>query len=417
MGKCITAGSAEVLVPRQVPSLSLQVLIVHACLTVVSLSAVVSANLLIGFSREDGKFWIGEVRHTNGKNSMVTIRDVAKESGFSSTTVSIVLNDAPLARYIPAVTKKRIERAAKKLGYRPNQFARSLRSKRSHTVGVMVFDMTDPYCTLVLRGIENTLYQASYLPILTDVHNERSRFERYLEMLLDRRIEGLVVLANWLFLDINLLADLEKSSIPTVIIGCELKGDAMSSVIVDNEVGGYLALEHLHSLGHRKIAFIRGPKTLADSAPRWRGVRNSAKERGLELDSRLIVDLPESRDPLSSFEAGQKLTEDLIKQKRPFTAILAFDDMTAFGATRALANSGLRVPEHCSVIGFDDVAASALCTPPLTTIRQPMEAMGAGAVGIVLEGINSVLEKREVAAHHRKVAPELAVRESTRSLQ
>ncbi|MGC1961619.1 MAG: LacI family DNA-binding transcriptional regulator [Candidatus Sulfotelmatobacter sp.] len=347
---------------------------------------------------------------------MVTIRDVAKESGFSSTTVSIVLNDAPLARYIPAVTKKRIERAAEKLGYRPNQFARSLRSKRSHTVGVMVFDMTDPYCTLVLRGIENTLYQASYLPILTDVHNERSRFERYLEMLLDRRVEGLVVLANWLFLNINLLADLEKSSIPTAIIGCELKGDAMSSVIVDNEVGGYLALEHLHSLGHRKIAFIRGPKTLGDSSPRWRGIRNSAKERGLELDPRLIVDLPESRDPLSSFEAGKKLTEDLLKQKGTFTAILAFDDMTAFGAMRALANAGLRVPDHCSVIGFDDVAASALCTPPLTTIRQPMEAMGAGAVGIVLEGINLVLEKREVAAQHRKVAPELVARESTRSL-
>ncbi len=102
----------------------------------------------------------------------------------------------------------------------------------------MVFDMTDPYCTLVLRGIENTLYQSSYLPILTDVHNERSRFERYLEMLLDRRIEGLIVLANWLFLDINLLGDLEKSSIPTAMIGCELETDSMSSVIVDNEVGG-----------------------------------------------------------------------------------------------------------------------------------------------------------------------------------
>jgi LacI family transcriptional regulator len=350
-----------------------------------------------------------------GNSPMVTIRDVAKESGFSSTTVSIVLNDAPLARYIPPVTKKRIERAAEKLGYRPNQFARSLRSKRSHTVGVMVFDMTDPYCTLVLRGIENTLYQASYLPILTDVHNERSRFERYLEMLLDRRIEGLVVLANWLFLDINLLADLEKSSIPTALIGCELKGDSMSSVIVDNEVGGYLALEHLHGLGHRKIAFIRGPKALSDSAPRWRGIRNCAKERSLEIDTRLIVDLPESRDPLSSFEAGQELTESLIKQKNPFTAILAFDDMTAFGAIRALAKAGLRVPEHCSVIGFDDVAASALYTPPLTTIRQPMEAMGAGAVGIVLEGIKSVLEKREVAASHRKVVPELVARESTRN--
>jgi LacI family transcriptional regulator len=347
---------------------------------------------------------------------MVTIRDVAKQSGFSSTTVSIVLNDAPLARYIPPSTKKRIERAAEKLGYRPNQFARSLRSKRSHTVGVMVFDMTDPYCTLVLRGIENTLYQASYLPILTDVHNERGRFERYLEMLLDRRIEGLVVLANWLFLDINVLADLEKSSIPTALIACELKGDSMSSVIVDNEVGGYLALEHLHSLGHRKIAFIRGPKTLGDSSPRWRGVRKYANSCGLELDSRLIVDLPESRDPNSSFEAGQKFTEDLIKQKRQFTALMAFDDMTAFGAIRALAKNGLRVPEHCSVIGFDDVAPSAFYTPPLTTIRQPMEAMGADAAGIVLEGMQSVLEKREVAANHRKVAPELVVRESTRPI-
>jgi LacI family transcriptional regulator, galactose operon repressor len=347
---------------------------------------------------------------------MVTIRDVAKESGFSSTTVSIVLNNAPLSRYIPAVTKKRIERAAAKLGYRPNQFARSLRSKRSHTVGVMVADMTDPYCTLVLRGIENTLYQSSYLPILTDVHNERSRFERYLEMLLDRRIEGLIVLANWLFLDINLLGDLEKSSIPIASIGCELKTGSMSSVIVDNEVGGYLSLEHLYSLGHRKIAFIRGPKALTDSAPRWRGIRNCAKSFALELDSELILDLPESRDPISSFEAGQKLTEDIIKRKQPFTALLAFDDITAFGAIRALNKAGLRVPEEVSVIGFDDVAPSALCTPSLTTVRQPMETMGASAVGIVLDGINAVLEKREVPTVHRKVAPELVVRESTRSL-
>ncbi len=347
---------------------------------------------------------------------MVTIRDVAKESGFSSTTVSIVLNNAPLARYIPTVTKKRIERAAEKLGYRPNQFARSLRSKRSHTVGVMVFDMTDPFCTLVLRGIENTLYQSSYLPILTDVHNERARFERYLELLLDRRIEGLIVVANWLFLDINLLGDLEKNSIPTIMIGCELKTESISSVIVDNEIGGYVALEHLHSMGHRKIAIIRGPKTLADSSPRWRGIRNCAKDCGLELDTRLIVDLPESRDFTSSFEAGQRLTEELIKQKNAFTALLAFDDMTAFGAIRALTKAGLRVPEHCSVIGFDDVATSALYTPSLTTVRQPLESMGASAVGVVVEGINGVLEKRDVAADHRKVAPELVVRESTRSL-
>jgi len=350
------------------------------------------------------------------KSAMVTMRDVAKESGFSSATVSIVLNNAPLARYISGSTKKRIERAAHKLGYRPNLFARSLRSKRSHTVGVMVFDMTDPYCTLVLRGIENSLYQSPYLPILTDVHNERSRFECYLEMLLDRRVEALIVLANWLFVNIEVLADLEKSSLPTVMIGRELQNPSVSSVIVDNELGAQTALEHLYSLGHRKIAFIRGPGALADTAPRWKGIRTFAKSSGLELDPRLIVDLPESRDPTSSFEAGHKLTEELLNQKRPFTALMAFDDMTAFGAIRALAKAGLHVPQDCSVIGFDDVATSSLYTPALSTVRQPMESMGAMAVSIALDGINAVLEKREVAAIHRKIAPELAARESTRSL-
>ena len=391
--------------PRIIPGLSKSL----PSLEVQSSSAIVSASHRLEFKRASRTVFRRMV-----KQSTITIRDVAKESGFSSTTVSIVLNNAPLARYIPAATKKRIEKTAKKLGYRPNLFARSLRSKRTHTVGVMVFDMTDPFCTLVLRGIENSLYQASYLPILTDVHNERSRFERYLEMLLDRRVEALIVLANWLFVDIDVLADLEKSSIPTVMIGRELKTDSVSSVIVDNELGAHTALEHLYSLGHRRIAFIRGPRTLADSAPRWRGIKSFAKSAGLELDPKLVLDLPESRDPISSFEAGYKLTEELFRRRRAFSAIVAFDDMTAFGSVRALSRAGVRVPEQCSIIGFDDVAASSLYTPPLTTVRQPMEAMGSAAAEIAVEGIGAVLEKRQFAAVHRKMAPELAVRESTR---
>ena len=351
------------------------------------------------------------------RESMVTIKDVAKESGFSSTTVSIVLNEAPLARYIPRATKMRIQKAAKKLGYRPNLFARSLRSNRSHTVGVMVFDMTDPYCTLILRGIENALYAASYLPILTDVQNERSRFERYLEMLLGRRVEGLIVIANWLFMDINLLADLEKNSIPCVMIGRELNTGTVSSVIVDNEAGGELALEHLHSLGHRDIAFIRGPKALSDSAPRWKGIRKYADSKGMKLDPRLTVDLPESRDPMSGFEGGYKLTLELLKRKHPFSAVLAFDDMSALGAMRALAKAGVRVPEQCSVIGFDDTVPAAICTPALTTVRQPMEPMGGLSVNILLEAVEAVQETRDSRAVHRKVPPELVVRESTLPLK
>jgi LacI family transcriptional regulator len=346
----------------------------------------------------------------------VTIREVAKESGFSSTTVSIVLNNAPLARYIPDVTKKRIERAAKKLGYRPNLFARTLRSRRTHTVGVMVFDMTDPYCIPILRGIESALYEVSFLPILTDVHNERGRFERYLEILLDRQVEALIVIANWLFVDIDVLGDLEKSNIPSAMIGHELNTGSVSSVIVDNELGGHAAIQHLYSFGHRNIAFIRGPKRITDTAPRWKGVRAFAKAHDLAIDPELVLDLPESSDPLSSFDAGVHLTEELLRRKKPFSALMAFDDMTAFGAIRALSKAGIKVPEQCSVIGFDDIAQSRLVTPALSTLRQPMSEMGNLAVDIVNDGITAVQEKRKIVASHRKLPPELMVRESTQSV-
>src|SRR2546422_9055909 len=131
------------------------------------------------------------------KDAVVTIRDVARESGYSVSTVSIVLNNAPLARYIPTETKERIETTAKRLGYRPNPLARYLRSRRTNAVGVMVFDLTDPFCTPILRGIENSLYQASYLPVLADAHNEPHRFERYLEMRSEERRVGKECRSRW----------------------------------------------------------------------------------------------------------------------------------------------------------------------------------------------------------------------------
>src|SRR5580704_15474020 len=243
-----------------------------------------------------------------GRTGVVTIRDVARECGYSASTVSIVLNNAPLARYIPSDTKGLIETAAKRLGYRPNPLARSLRSQRSNIVGVMVFDITDPFCTPILRGLENSLYQANYLSLLADAHNEPHRFERYLEMLLDRRVEGLIVIANWLVTDIKVLADLTERQVPTVIAGRAFEIENVNTVSVDNENGAALALEYLHRLGHRDIAFLRGPKTLTSSGQRWKGIRSFAKSVGLRLDVKRIKELPESLDPNSSFEAGGQLT-------------------------------------------------------------------------------------------------------------
>jgi LacI family transcriptional regulator len=356
------------------------------------------------------------VKRPSGKNAAVTMREVAKQSGFSPATVSIVLNNAPLARYIAPATKKRIEDIASKLGYRPNAMARFLRSKRTHSIGLMFFDITDPFCTLVMRGIENALYQASYVPIFADAHNQRNRFERYLEMLMERHVEALIVVANWLFVDIQLLGDLAKRNIPAATIGWELPGDTISSVMVDNETGARLALEHLYQLGHRKIAYIRGPKMLIDSGPRWRGIQKFAQSAGLEIDPALVQQLPESLDPNSSFESGFRFAEELLARKKKFTALAAFDDLAALGAIRALTKAGLKVPEQCSVTGFDDVAASSLAAPPLTTVRQPMEAMGAAAVNIIMEGINASLEKREWNIVSHKMHPELVIRDSTRAV-
>jgi LacI family transcriptional regulator len=327
--------------------------------------------------------------------------------------VSIVLNNAPLSRYIAPETKQRIEKAARRLGYRPNQLARSLRSQRNHTIGLMVFDITDPFVTPILRGIETTLFQASYVSLLADAQNERERFERYLEMLLERRVEGLIVLANWLVVDIKVLDHLSQRSVPAVVIGRNLQMESVSSVMVDNEAGAFLALQHLYSLGHRKIAFIRGPSALDDSRERWQGIRNFAHSAALTIDEKLVVDLPNSFDPNQGFEAGQRLTEEMLSRKRQFTALMAFDDVTALGAMRALAKAGVSIPERCSVIGFDDVALAALSLPALTTVRQPMETMGATAVRLLNENITALLEKREFVPPHRKLPPELVVRQST----
>jgi LacI family transcriptional regulator len=346
-----------------------------------------------------------------------TIRDVARESGYSASTVSIVLNNAPLSRYIPGNTKDLIQTAARRLGYRPNPLARSLRSQRSNIVGVMVFDILDPFCTPILRGLENALYQSNYLSLLADAHNEPHRFERYLEMLLDRRVEGLIVIANWLVTDIKVLADLTERQVPTVIAGRAFEIDNVSTVSVDNEGGAGLALEHIYRLGHREIAFLRGPKALASSGQRWKGIRSFAQSAGLRLDARRVAELPESLDPNSSFEAGAQLTTELLRQGKPFTALMAYDDVTALGALRALKMKGLRVPEDCSVVGFDDVAQAGLSVPSLTTVRQPMEAMGSMSVGILLDAINAVNQKGDIPVVRRKIPAELVVRESTRALK
>ena len=353
-------------------------------------------------------------RRANSKHGSthVTLADVARASGFSASTVSIVLNEAPLSRYVAAATKELIRRTAGELGYHPDAMARSLSRRRSQTIGVLVYDISDPFCMVLLRGIERALYDTPFLPIIMDADNRPDQFERYLDMLIGRRVEGLILVANWIFAEIDPLSKIDKNHIPITVVGGDLTGRGIQSVVVDNEAGGYAAIEHLYRMGHRKIAFVRGPEELVDSSRRWVGIERFAAETKLRLDPRLVVQLPGLKDAISSFESGMKFTAELVDAGHEFTALLASDDLTALGAIRALTMAGRRVPEDCSVIGFDDIPHAALNTPGLTTIRQPMLDMGSLAAKLVLNAIAGPAESEDKLLH--LLQPELLVRDSTR---
>jgi DNA-binding LacI/PurR family transcriptional regulator len=351
-------------------------------------------------------------------SSRVTLVDVARAAGVSTSTVSIVLNKTPLSRYVASKTKEHVCKMAAEMGYYPDALARSLSRRRSQTIGVLVFDISDPFCMSLLRGIEQALYPTSYLPIIMDADNRRDQFERYLDMLLERRVEGVVVVANWLFAEIDPVAKLTSNKIPTVVVGRDLTSRSIRSVVVDNEAGGYAAIEHLYSLGHRKIAVLRGPEELDDSSRRWLGIQRFANEVSLRLDPRLTFQLPSAMDPSSGFEVGSRLTTELLHAKRDFSAILAFDDLTALGALRALWMAGRRVPDDCSIIGFDDVPPAALSTPGITTIRQPMLDMGMLAASLVLDSISSSPQATSSPSGNllHLMPPDLVPRDSTRKI-
>jgi LacI family transcriptional regulator len=179
---------------------------------------------------------------------------------------------------------------------------------------------------------------------------------------------------------------------------------------VDNEAGGYFAIKHLYELGHRQIALIRGPEKLIDSTRRWNGIERFARESGWKLDPRSVRQLPDALDPISGFEGGMQLTAELLQSQQKFTALMAFDDLTALGVLRALAQAGLTAPRDCSVIGFDDVPLAALSTPGITTIRQPMEEMGAAAARRVLDALE---DGKGLDPALEMLPPALVLRDST----
>ena len=346
----------------------------------------------------------------------ITLSDIAKACQLSVSTVSIVLSEAPLSRHVAESTRVRIRTTAKQLGYHPDAHARSLRRRRTQTIGVLAYDMSDPFCIPVVGGIDEGLQPAKYFSLLVNAQTQRKLFDKYFRMLLERRAEGVVVIASWVFEEADLLSDIEKNHVPIVIVGRDLTRRRIASVLVDNRAGGALVMRHLVSLGHRQIAVIRGPDEMFDSAPRWEGIREAAAEAGLRLDPKLVFQLPNLSDSKSGFEGGRSFAKKMLASGSPFTAVAAFDDLTALGVVRGLTEAGLRVPQDCSVTGFDDILPADVATPGITTVRQPLREMGVFAAELILNARNQSQTTGLQEAEIRVVQPELVARASSARL-
>ncbi len=338
----------------------------------------------------------------------VNLRMLAEHLELSQTTVSLVLNNSPSARSIPQETRNRVMEAAERLDYRPNYFARSLRQSRSMSVGVLAPDLSEGYFTRVMSGVVEELTGAHYF-YFTACHDwKREMIEKYPRMLVERAVDG--------FLLLNTPADHIAVPVPVVAISAHSKAENVTNIVLDHHRAVEQALSHLYQLGHRRIAFMRGPRAIPDSEYRWEAIQQVAREIGLKLDSNLVIRIDSAGwsmktgyHPMAP-EIGFKPMQALLEKSRDFTAIFCFNDIAAIGAIRALKDAGLAVPGDVSVVGFDDIQSAAYSTPSLTTVRQPLLEMGKRGAQVLLERIAN--KEREYPTEI-VMAPELVVREST----
>lgn len=336
------------------------------------------------------------------------MKDVAKRAGVSSATVSLVLSRKPHSPSISEPTRQRVLEAARDLGYQPNSFAQALRKNKSSAIAILAFDIVDPYCAHVMRGAEDVINANDYYPMLFDLQNDEAKVQRYVALFEKRRVEGLLILASSLRLDHEPIFARHGRGVPIVVIGREVEDPTIPTIVTDSIGGSHAAVAHLLDLGHQKIAFILGPPTYVDSQQRWEGGARAVKERGMEVDDDLIV-----QEALEGWgpQAGYRSMQELLARGKEFTAVVAFDDISAFGAIRAISEAGFRIPDDISVIGFDDLPAAAFYNPPLTTIQYSMVDMGRTGAELLLQLVKGSVP---VGATHRRLTPSaLVVRKST----
>lgn len=296
------------------------------------------------------------------------LKEIAAHLNLSPATVSMVMNDVPLAKSLSPETRARVIAAAKQFNYRPNLIARALSKRESRTIGVIAPESSDGYFTRVMRGIETAMLQAGYLYFTTSHLGRADLIREYPNALTQRGVDGLIFVNTPIY---------EDPGVPAVCISDACSLPNVTSILADQRDGMFRAMEHLVSLGHRRILLMRGADWSLDASDRYSAMLGAARR----------LDLPVGPDLTMTLDTNQ-LTPELpyramlqhLSRTTDFTAVLAFNDVAALGVIRAMQDFGLRCPEDISVIGVDDVSTAAYLRPRLSTSAQPLEAMGAAAV-------------------------------------
>ncbi|RME59442.1 MAG: LacI family transcriptional regulator [Caldilineae bacterium] len=307
---------------------------------------------------------------------MPTIRDVAERAGVSPSTVSHVINQT---RYVSPAVAERVRQAMADLHYTPNRLARSLRRKTTHTIGLITPDNANPFFAQLAQAVEEICFQQGYTVLLGNAAGDLDRELRYIQVMLEKQVDGLIVVASGL--SSEHLRALIIGRTPVVLVDRDLPDVRADRVLSDHRQGGRIATDHLLGLGHRRIGCITGPKDVSAGNERVAGYRDALAAAHIPVDASLIV--PGTFD----LDSGYQAMLDLLSLPEPPTGVFAANDQMAVGALRALQERGVSTPEGCSLVGYDDIPLASYVQPPLTTVRQPVTRLGQLAVETLLARI------------------------------
>lgn len=322
-----------------------------------------------------------------------SIKDVAKEAGVSIATVSRVLNDVDV---VNEETKKKVREAIKKLDYRPNIVARSLKTQRTRTIGIVIPDISSQFYPEIVRGAEDVANIYNYNVILCNTDLDAEKEMEYIRVLREKMVDGVIYMSNCL--EDKILKMLNDLSIPTVLVETRGKDYGFPSVAIDNEKAAYEATEYLIKKGNKKIAYVGvNPETQNASAVRFTGYKKAISDNGLDYNEDLVqfggLKAADGRDGMEA-----------IIHKAKVDAVFCASDEIAMGVINTLRDNGIKVPEEVDVVGFDNIYASSIYYPNLTTVEQPMYDMGSVGMRMLIKVINKVeLDEEHIVLDYKMI--------------